>query len=62
MSQNQEIIEAKLCAYIDGVLDADGRGEIEKHLKSNPQHRRLLPPLLLHATSQPHGARATKLR
>ena len=45
MSQNQEIIEAKLCAYIDGELDPDGRAEIEKHLEANPQHRRLLESL-----------------
>lgn len=45
MSQNQEIIESKLCAYIDGELDADGRAEIEKHLEANPQHRRLLESL-----------------
>jgi len=29
MSQNQEIIESKLCAFIDGELDAEGRVEIE---------------------------------
>jgi hypothetical protein len=45
MSQNQEIIEAKLCAYIDGELDAEGRVEIERHLEANPQHRRLLESL-----------------
>ena len=45
MSQNQEIIEAKLCAFIDGDLDAEGRVEIEKHLEANPQHRRLLESL-----------------
>ena len=45
MSQNQEIIEAKLCAFIDGELDAEGRVEIEKHLEANPQHRRLLESL-----------------
>lgn len=45
MSQNQEIIEAKLCAYVDGELDPDGRAEIEKHLEANPQHRRLLESL-----------------
>ena len=45
MSQNQEIIEAKLCAFIDGELDAEGRAEIEKHLEANPQHRRLLESL-----------------
>lgn len=45
MSQNQEIIEAKLCAYVDGELDPEGRSEIEKHLEANPQHRRLLESL-----------------
>ena len=45
MSQNQEIIESKLCAFIDGELDAEGRAEIEKHLEANPQHRRLLESL-----------------
>jgi hypothetical protein len=45
MSQNQEIIEAKLCAFIDGELDAEGQVEIEKHLEANPQHRRLLESL-----------------
>src|SRR6185312_9720640 len=45
MSQNQEIIEAKLCAYIDGELDLEGRSEIERHLEANPQHRRLLESL-----------------
>ena len=46
MSQNQEIIESKLCAYIDGELDPEGRAEIERHLEANPQHRRLLESLL----------------
>jgi hypothetical protein len=45
MSQNQEIIESKLCAYVDGELDPEGRAEIEKHLDANPQHRRLLESL-----------------
>ncbi|HEY2586694.1 MAG TPA: zf-HC2 domain-containing protein [Tepidisphaeraceae bacterium] len=45
MSQNQEIIESKLCAYIDGELDPEGKAEIEKHLEANPQHRRLLESL-----------------
>lgn len=45
MSQNQEIIESKLCAYIDGELDPEGRAEIERHLEANPQHRRLLESL-----------------
>ena len=45
MSQNQEIIEAKLCAYIDDELDAAGRAELEKHLAANPQHQRLIEEL-----------------
>jgi len=45
MSQNQEIIESKLCAYIDGELDDADRADIEKHLLANPQHRRLLEEL-----------------
>src|SRR5437764_1190677 len=42
MSQNSEQIEAKLCAYLDGELDEQGRAEIEKHLEQNPAHRKLL--------------------
>ncbi|MDQ3439366.1 MAG: zf-HC2 domain-containing protein, partial [Planctomycetota bacterium] len=42
---NTENIEAKLCAYIDGDLDAQGRAEIEKHLAANPQHRTLIAQL-----------------
>ncbi len=45
MSQNQEIIESKLCAFVDGEVDEAGRAEIEKHLLANPQHRRLLEEL-----------------
>ena len=39
---NTEQIEAKLCAYVDGELDAAGRAEIEQHLAANPQHRALV--------------------
>src|SRR4051812_25764016 len=42
---NTENIEAKLCAYVDGELDAAGRAEIEAHLAANPQHRQLLEEL-----------------
>ncbi len=42
---NTEQIEAKLCAYVDGELDAAGRAEIEAHLQANPQHRQLLEEL-----------------
>src|SRR5215217_4738038 len=42
---NTEHIEAKLCAYVDGELDAQGRAEIEQHLATNAQHRALLEEL-----------------
>src|SRR4051812_1438866 len=42
---NTEQIEAKLCAYVDGELDAAGRADIEAHLAANPQHRQLLAEL-----------------
>jgi anti-sigma factor RsiW len=41
----KESTEAKLCAYVDGDLDAAGRAEIEKYLETNPQHRKLLEEL-----------------
>ncbi|MGH7178026.1 MAG: polysaccharide biosynthesis/export family protein, partial [Tepidisphaeraceae bacterium] len=41
-----ESIEARLCAYVDGELDASGRAEIEAHLASSPEHRRLMDDLL----------------
>src|SRR2546423_1754428 len=46
MAENQENIEAQLCAYVDGELDANGRAEIEKHLAENPQHQKLIADLL----------------
>ena len=46
MSHNTENIEAALCAYVDGELDAKERVEIEKHLEANPQHRQLLLELM----------------
>jgi hypothetical protein len=41
-----ENIEAMLCAYVEGDLDEAGRAQIEKHLQSNPQHRKLLDDLV----------------
>jgi hypothetical protein len=46
MAQNQEQIEARLCEYVEGTLTDDQRAEIEKHLASNPQHRKLIGELL----------------
>jgi hypothetical protein len=40
-----ENIEAMLCAYIEGDLDAAGRAQIEKHLQDHPQHRKLIQEL-----------------
>src|SRR4051812_23362691 len=46
MSPNpQEQSEAKLLAYIEGELDPAERAEIEKHLESNPHHRRMMDEL-----------------
>lgn len=45
MSENFESIEARLCAYVEGELDEQGKVEIEKHLEANPHHRRLLTEL-----------------
>jgi anti-sigma factor RsiW len=41
-----ENIEAMLCAYVEGDLDAAGRVQIEKHLQDHPQHRKLLEELI----------------
>lgn len=41
-----ENIEAMLCAYIEGDLDAAGRAQIEKHLQEHPQHRKLIQELM----------------
>ena len=46
MTPNKENIEAILCAYVDGDLDAAGRAEIEKHLAENPQHRQILAEMI----------------
>jgi anti-sigma factor RsiW len=45
MAENSENIEARLCAYVEGDLDEAGLAEIEKHLESHPNHRRLLAEL-----------------
>src|SRR5580704_3015788 len=41
-----ENIEAMLCAYVEGDLDAAGKAQIEKHLQDHPQHRKLLDELV----------------
>src|SRR2546423_1585398 len=46
MTQNQEQIEARLCDYVEGTLTDAERADIEKHLASNPQHRKLIGELL----------------
>jgi hypothetical protein len=42
---NTENIEAKLAAYVDGELDAAERAEIEQHLATNEEHRKLIEEL-----------------
>jgi len=46
MPSNQENIEAKLAAYVDGELSGADREEIERHLTANPQHRKLISELM----------------
>ena len=50
MSDSQENIEAKLCDYIEGELDATGRAEIEQHLDATPEHRELIARLVQQRT------------
>jgi anti-sigma factor RsiW len=45
MASSQDI-EARLCAYIDGDLDADRRAEIEQHFQAYPQHRQMIQDLI----------------
>lgn len=42
---SEEIYYAKLCAYVEGELDPRERADLEKHLQSHPQHRRILAEL-----------------
>ena len=47
MSSDQESnIEARLCAYIDGLLDAEQREFIEQYLDRYPEHRQLIDQLM----------------
>jgi hypothetical protein len=43
---NSEDIEARLCAYIEGELDGPARAEIERHLRANPAHQKLIDDLI----------------
>jgi anti-sigma factor RsiW len=45
MASSQDI-EARLCAYIDGTLDAEQRAEIERHFQAYPQHRQMIQDLI----------------
>jgi len=45
MSTDQEIIEARLAAYVEGDLTPGERGKIEKYLAANPQHAQLIQDL-----------------
>ena len=46
MPQEQENIEARLCAYIDGELEPSERAQLEKTLRANPDHARLMADLV----------------
>src|SRR4051794_27881384 len=46
MGQETENIEARLAAYIDGLLTPEQRAEIERHLANNPEHRGVVADLL----------------
>ena len=41
----KEAVEGRLCAYLEGDLVEDDRADLERHLATNPQHRRLLAEL-----------------
>jgi hypothetical protein len=43
---NSEDIEARLCAYIEGDMDAAQRAEIERHLAAHPQHQKMITDLI----------------
>ncbi|MBV8779891.1 MAG: polysaccharide biosynthesis/export family protein [Phycisphaerae bacterium] len=43
---DQTNIEAKLCSYIEGDLDAAGRAEIEQYLRTHPQYRAILDDVI----------------
>jgi hypothetical protein len=46
MSEQSDNIEARLSAYVDGILDEAQRGEIEAYLDRNPEHRQLIDELV----------------
>lgn len=46
MPDANDNIEARLCAYIDGLLDEKQRQEIEQYLAQYPEHRKLIDELL----------------
>src|ERR1700722_4702322 len=43
---SSEDIEARLCAYIEGDLDAAQRAEIERHLAAHPPHQVMIQELI----------------
>jgi hypothetical protein len=45
-SDQESNIEARLCAYIDGLLDAEQRASIEQYLDRYPEHRQLIDQLM----------------
>src|SRR5436190_10831636 len=48
MAQENEQIEARLAAYVDGLLPESDRAEIELHLANHPEHLAVLHELIRH--------------
>jgi len=46
MADDVEQIEAKLCAFVDGLLGPADHAEIEQHLAANPSHTALVQDLM----------------
>ncbi|HWB54345.1 MAG TPA: hypothetical protein VG722_09130, partial [Tepidisphaeraceae bacterium] len=45
-AENDDNIESRLCAYVDGLLDERQREEIEQYLDRYPEHRQLIDQLI----------------
>src|SRR5437879_520322 len=64
MAQENEQIEARLAAYVDGLLPESDRTEIELHLANHPEHLAVLRELSRHkdlVTSLPREAAPSDL-
>ena len=48
MADELEQIGARLCGYVDGMLDAEQRAQIEQHLADHPEHRAIIDQMIRH--------------